>query len=100
MVIQVVDPGDVNIVVDSPDTRYWSVRKVITWITQRQRVCYEECARHDYVRMRQFVQQVRAAADHREAVMNLWWNSKFEYVLLVYMFAWAVALGVTYLLTE
>jgi hypothetical protein len=32
--------------------------------------------------------------------MNMWWDSKFEHVLLVYMFAWAVALGVTYMLTE
>ncbi len=53
----------------------------------------------DHMRMRQFVQQVSADAGHREAVMNLWWDSKFEHVLLVYMFAWAVALLVTYMLT-
>ena len=63
-------------------------------------MCHEERDRKDHMRMRQFVQQPSAAAEHREAVMNLWWDSKFEHVLLVYMFAWAVALGVTYLLTE
>lgn len=31
--------------------------------------------------------------------MNMWYN-KFEHVLLVYMLAWAVALLVTYMLTE
>jgi hypothetical protein len=35
-----------------------------------------------------------------EPVMNMWCDWKFEHVLLVYMFAWAVALVVTYLLTE
>ncbi|MDF0677453.1 MAG: hypothetical protein P0120_24415 [Nitrospira sp.] len=54
----------------------------------------------DHMRMRHFVQQVSADADRREAVVNLWWDSKFEHVLLVYMFAWAVALFVSYMLTE
>lgn len=50
-----------------------------------------------YVPMRRFV---RAAAGHWEAVMNMWYDRKFEHVLLVYMLAWAVALLVTYMLTK
>ncbi len=32
--------------------------------------------------------------------MNMWCDWKFEHVLLVYMLAWAIALLVTYMLTE
>ncbi len=32
--------------------------------------------------------------------MNRWHDRKFEHVLLVYMLAWAVALLVTYMLTQ
>ena len=32
--------------------------------------------------------------------MKIWWNRKFEHVLIVYMLAWAVALLVTYILTK
>ncbi len=32
--------------------------------------------------------------------MNRWHDRKFEHVLLVYMFAWAIALLVTYMLTQ
>ena len=38
--------------------------------------------------------------EQRETVMNRWYDRKFEHVLLVYMFAWAVALLVTYMLSE
>lgn len=30
----------------------------------------------------------------------MWYDRKFEHVLLLYMLAWAVALVVTYMLTE
>lgn len=32
--------------------------------------------------------------------MNRWYDRKFEHVMLVYMFAWMVALLVTYFLTK
>jgi hypothetical protein len=41
-----------------------------------------------------------AVDEHREAVMNRWYDRKFEHVMLVYMFAWVVALLVTYILTK
>lgn len=44
-----------------------------------------------------------AGADElQEAVMNMktWCDWKFEHVLVVYMLAWAVALTVTYMLSE
>jgi hypothetical protein len=53
-----------------------------------------------HVRRRQFVQQRSGAGDQRDAVMNRWYDRKFEHVLLVYMFAWAVALLVTYMLSK
>ena len=42
------------------------------------------------------------ADELREAVMNMktWCDRKFEHVLVMYMVAWAVALLVTYMLTE
>lgn len=50
--------------------------------------------------MLQIVRPISVADEHREAVMNMWWDSKFEHVLLVYILAWAVALLVTYMLIE
>ncbi len=54
----------------------------------------------NHVPIRRFVRYGCAAAGHREAVMNMWCDWKFEHVLLVYMLAWAIALLVTYMLTE
>lgn len=56
--------------------------------------------RRNHVPTRRFVRHGCAAAGHREAVINMWYDKKFEHVMLVYMLAWAIALCVTYMLTE
>ena len=69
------------------------------WTVQNDPVKKNGTTRN-HASIRRFVRYGCAAAGHREAVMNMWYDKKFEHVMLVYMLAWAIALFVTYMLTE
>lgn len=69
------------------------------WTVQNDPVKKNGTTRN-HASIRRFVRYGCAAAGHREVVMNMWYDKKFEHVMLVYMLAWAIALFVTYMLTE